>query len=172
MPIWLSVLAIPALWPPSTTWRSSAAGKDGWPRCCAAVSASRGRSRQSDKPARKRFLSGILRRLNHQRPGGVAEDEEDPRPSTDVVARRVRIELPKRAEIRSGDRARVIAVVTEEMVRQADEPERRLSPSEHRRRARSGRPTTARRLPFVFTAEQLREFVCICHRKMYTHHPV
>jgi len=42
-------------------------------------------------------------------------------PAREVVERRVRVELPERTDISSDDRARVIATVTEEVIRQAEE---------------------------------------------------
>jgi hypothetical protein len=42
-------------------------------------------------------------------------------PSREVVERRVRVELPENVDISPEDRARVIATVTEELVRQTDE---------------------------------------------------
>src|SRR4051794_41937864 len=43
------------------------------------------------------------------------------KPSREVIERRIRVELPERTDIAAADRNRVIAVITEEIIRQAGE---------------------------------------------------
>ena len=47
--------------------------------------------------------------------------KETAKPSREVLERRIRVELPERTDISADDRDRIIAVVTEEIIKQADE---------------------------------------------------
>src|SRR3954471_14443365 len=49
--------------------------------------------------------------------------KETAQPSQEVVERRIRVQLPERTDISADDRNRIIAVVTEEIIREADEAE-------------------------------------------------